>query len=462
MQKTKTIVKNMSLTEHTHAYHTSRVLKGHYSAINASIVQNIHEKGALLYPAKIDVALGTATDIVDFGNRSQYAGITRIREIELSEIITEYRSQAQQQITLLDRVGETSLWNALAGDSEEKVEPGLLLDHRKRPKLISLIARHNVQFREARDELVKSHLPVARAAVAPHVYSGLSIDELEASAYDRLITSAERFDWKKGYFARFAYSSVKRGLLDEYKLYIQEVTLQNPLARHFIQGDDEDREEVLSLRRAVSALPESDKSVIFLSYWGGLTPEQIAKRLKMNVKNVRELLSGAISRVRSYLESGIPSDETGANQKPLLMDPSVVFDRERQADIATIETEAMNAVNQGIRLTGPDLKAQGYSTLVDKIRRKYPGGIRQLRIKYGLEDTVARRRNWRQDPDPLATVIEGLKAYQRQHGPFTVYRARQLGYAWLEKKVRKYFPEGIQGAYTEYGEAAHNDTDEVK
>ena len=62
------------------------------------------------------------------------------------------------------------------------------------------------------------------------------------------------------------------------------------------------REEILSLREAVAALPEHQREVITLFYLQDLTVRQIAEILDKNENTVKVTLSRARNKLREFLE----------------------------------------------------------------------------------------------------------------------------------------------------------------
>ena len=61
------------------------------------------------------------------------------------------------------------------------------------------------------------------------------------------------------------------------------------------------REDLMDLRRAFAMLPEEDRLIVALSFFGGYTSEEIAKMLKRKSGTVRSRQSRALSRMRELL-----------------------------------------------------------------------------------------------------------------------------------------------------------------
>lgn len=61
------------------------------------------------------------------------------------------------------------------------------------------------------------------------------------------------------------------------------------------------REDLMDLRRAFGSLPEEDRLIIGLSFFGGYTSEEIAGMLKRKAGTVRSKQSRALSRMRELL-----------------------------------------------------------------------------------------------------------------------------------------------------------------
>ena len=66
-------------------------------------------------------------------------------------------------------------------------------------------------------------------------------------------------------------------------------------------GEGVNREDLMDLRSAFAMLPEEDRLIVALSFFGGYTSEEIAKMLKRKSGTVRSRQSRALSRMRELL-----------------------------------------------------------------------------------------------------------------------------------------------------------------
>lgn len=76
-----------------------------------------------------------------------------------------------------------------------------------------------------------------------------------------------------------------------------------------ISNEDEDLdlvEQRASVRDILNQLPERERRIIVLRYFGDRTQAQIAKGLGISQMHISRLLSGTIDRIRSTIESDIP------------------------------------------------------------------------------------------------------------------------------------------------------------
>lgn len=86
------------------------------------------------------------------------------------------------------------------------------------------------------------------------------------------------------------------------KEYEEAMSDKEVLADGLVSGEERvNREDLMDLRRAFGKLPEEDRLIIGLSFFGGYTSEEIAKMLKRKPGTVRSRQSRALSRMREAL-----------------------------------------------------------------------------------------------------------------------------------------------------------------
>jgi len=213
--------------------------------------------------------------------------------------------------------------------------------------------------RDARDQLIEAHLPLARI-VAAQVYSGRIDDDLEFGDYLQfatigLLEAIDRFDPARGVsFRSFANLRVRGAVLDglerlsEKRQQIatrqrlrQERTSSAKLALkehpenvfhqladvaislalgYLLEAEAEDRPGLLlstspeyagiefrqlkeRMHRLLSNLPHRERMVIKYHYFHGLTFDQIAGELRLTKSRISQLHKKAIDLLRRQMET---------------------------------------------------------------------------------------------------------------------------------------------------------------
>jgi RNA polymerase sigma-B factor len=180
----------------------------------------------------------------------------------------------------------------------------------------------------ARQDLVRSHLPLVRAVARRYGGSGEDLEELVQVGSLALVKASGRFDPARGIaFASFATPAVEGGI----RRYLRD---RNRRGGQPIRdgdqgaepaGDQESADESESrvlLADGLRVLDERERRIVFLRFHADMTERQIASTIGISQAHVSRLLEGALAKLRAEMaipgESDDPGDTT--ENRPLSPD----------------------------------------------------------------------------------------------------------------------------------------------
>ena len=194
-------------------------------------------------------------------------------------------------------------------------------DRRRRPPVASAAQSAGTADAElARQELVRSHLPLVRALARRYGGSGEDLEELVQVGSLALVKASGRFDPARGVaFASFATPAVEGGirrhLRDRNRRGGQPTRDGDEGAEP--AGDQEAADESESrvlLADGLRVLDERERRIVFLRFHADMTERQIASTIGISQAHVSRLLEGALAKLRAEMaipgESDDPRDTT--------------------------------------------------------------------------------------------------------------------------------------------------------
>jgi RNA polymerase sigma-B factor len=176
----------------------------------------------------------------------------------------------------------------------------------------------------ARQELVRSHLPLVRAVARRYGGRGEDLEELVQVGSLALVKASGRFDPDRGVaFASFATPAVEGGIrrhLRDRSGRANRVASNSPDAGEVAASptgelDSTDESEFrLLLADGLRVLDERERRIVFLRFHGDMTERQIASSIGISQAHVSRLLEGALVKLRAEFttstEAADPGDTT--------------------------------------------------------------------------------------------------------------------------------------------------------
>jgi RNA polymerase sigma-B factor len=168
----------------------------------------------------------------------------------------------------------------------------------------------------ARQELVRSHLPLVRAVARRFGGRGEDLEELVQVGALALVKASGRFDPSRGVaFASFAAPAVEGGIrrhLRDRRARGVQATTDSPDGAVEAAGERESTEESESrvlLADGLRVLDERERRIVFLRFNADMTERQIASTIGISQAHVSRLLEGALAKLRD--EFAGPDESAG-------------------------------------------------------------------------------------------------------------------------------------------------------
>jgi RNA polymerase sigma-B factor len=175
----------------------------------------------------------------------------------------------------------------------------------------------------ARQELVRSHLPLVRAVARRYGGRGEDLEELVQVGSLALVKASGRFDPERGVaFASFATPAVEGGIrrhLRDRRGRATQVVADTPdgaEAGAELDTVDESEFRVL-LADGLRVLDERERQIVFLRFHADMTERQIATKVGISQAHVSRLLQGALVKLRAeFAASGEAADPGDTTETP--------------------------------------------------------------------------------------------------------------------------------------------------
>ena len=108
--------------------------------------------------------------------------------------------------------------------------------------------------------------------------------------------------WLLGVVHNRAIDAVRRATVRERGLVREEGAAESTAAEELTEVEVVRREEASGMRELVSELPDAQRRVVELAYFGGFTQEQIAQMLELPLGTVKGRMRLALEKMRAGLE----------------------------------------------------------------------------------------------------------------------------------------------------------------
>jgi len=169
-----------------------------------------------------------------------------------------------------------------------------------------------------RERLIEQHLPLVRSIARRYTHRGESFDDLVQVGSLGLIKAVDRFDSGRGvtlgaYAAPTIAGEIRRHLRDRVTLIRiprsagdEASAARFPLPLEWAEGSEPDRTAEAGLAESedralvacgLRALPERERRVVELRYYGDLSQRRIADQLGISQVHVSRLLRDSLGRL---------------------------------------------------------------------------------------------------------------------------------------------------------------------
>jgi RNA polymerase sigma-70 factor (ECF subfamily) len=135
-------------------------------------------------------------------------------------------------------------------------------------------------------------------------------EDVTQDVFVTLWTQPDRYDPAVGRFAPWFYRVARNRAIDVIRQRRREVMPEEPAVFDLMLGESGDsppdavveRSEAARVRAALRELPEEQRSLIELAYFGGYTQSQMAERLNIPLGTVKTRVRNGLRRLREALD----------------------------------------------------------------------------------------------------------------------------------------------------------------
>ncbi len=100
----------------------------------------------------------------------------------------------------------------------------------------------------------------------------------------------------------YLYRAVHHRVIDVERSRARRRRREDRVAAFRSTGDDSDRTEAMAARAALATLTVQQRTAVFLTYWCGLSPREVAGVLDISEGSVRKQLARSRARLREVLD----------------------------------------------------------------------------------------------------------------------------------------------------------------
>jgi RNA polymerase sigma-70 factor, ECF subfamily len=194
-----------------------------------------------------------------------------------------------------------------------RLETGAPLQSLARPDpsdeaLAARVARHDM----AAFSLIYDRYAQSVYALAAHLLGPIDAEEIVQEVFLRLWNKAEQFDESRGNFGGWFMTVARNYVMDELRSRSQQQKLvaaeeidhllsseTDPSVN--VEEESSQREQGAAIFRALKTLPEEQRRVLILAYFGGLSQSAIAERLNWPLGTVKKRIRLGLQKLRAFL-----------------------------------------------------------------------------------------------------------------------------------------------------------------
>ncbi len=178
-------------------------------------------------------------------------------------------------------------------------------EHRADDELLALVAEKDDRaFEELHRRYARPVLGIALRRIGDRARAEDATQETFANIW----RSAGRFDPARGQATSWVYAIARNAIVDSLRRRSEPAVAHVPETAAPDPGPDTIAEnEWISWRvhRALETLPEHERSLVELAYWGGLSQSEIADRLGLPLGTVKTRTRSALRRLGDELEGDL-------------------------------------------------------------------------------------------------------------------------------------------------------------
>jgi len=174
---------------------------------------------------------------------------------------------------------------------------------------------------EAFGRLYEEHVWNVYGFFGYRVASRQEAEDLTQATFENALKAFSRFDDRRASFQTWVMTIARNLLIDHYRSdrSSQQEAVGTPAEAETALGDRVAEEHHLGiapeLETALDGLGTRERELIALRFGGDMTTQQIAEMTDLSVANVQQILSRSLRRLRSELEGGAESTDTGAPRR---------------------------------------------------------------------------------------------------------------------------------------------------
>lgn len=174
----------------------------------------------------------------------------------------------------------------------------------------SLIARIRDGDHTALAELYDRHGKTVYSIALSILRDPGRAEDVTQDVFITLWTQPERYNPEIGRFAPWFYRVARNRAIDIIRQRRREVMPEEPAVFDLMLGASDDspldaavaRSQAERVRAALGELPEDERTLIELAYFGGLTQSQMAKRLDIPLGTIKTRVRTGLRRLRELLD----------------------------------------------------------------------------------------------------------------------------------------------------------------
>ena len=165
------------------------------------------------------------------------------------------------------------------------------------------------------EQMYEAYYQSVYAFVRSHVHQTEAAQDLTADVFLAAYRNWEKFDPQVGSIATWLYCITRNRLKNYYRSQRDQVSLEELQEKGELRlWDGKQAQRITELRdalaRILASLPERNRQIVVLRYFGGKSNQEIADIMQMSHENVRVTLTRTLKKMQDLLkENGFDLEE---------------------------------------------------------------------------------------------------------------------------------------------------------